>query len=83
MSQRCPVWDYDKENLTYSAKALKNSVTSDMWMSIENDLPQRLTGPEVFKAIVIKNKSVVELALYTWDDVPGKNLKNVLSTGIV
>ena len=29
-----------------------------MWKSIENDLPQRLTGPEVFKAIVMKYKYI-------------------------
>ena len=50
--------DYDDENLTFSAKALRNSVTNEMWQSIENDLPQRLTGPEVFKAIVMKYRFI-------------------------
>ena len=38
----------------FSAKALRNSVTNEMWQSIENDLPQSLTGPEIFKATVMK-----------------------------
>ena len=55
---RHPVCDFDQENLALSAKALRNSVTNAMWQSIENDLPYRATGPEVFKDIIMKYRFI-------------------------
>ena len=55
---RHPSCDYDIENLAFSAKALRNSVTHEMWQSIENDLQERATGPEVFKAIIMKYRFI-------------------------
>ena len=51
---RCPVCQWDLENLQWSGKALQNSVTKSLRQLVEQNLPEHATGPEVFKAILTK-----------------------------
>jgi hypothetical protein len=47
-----PVCTFDIDNLNWSAAAILNSLTIEMWQRIEKGLPENASGPEVFMAVV-------------------------------
>ena len=86
-TSRCPICQWNLENLQWSGKALENSVSNALWRLVERDLPAHATGPEVFKAIIMKWKHlststirtmVQELKTLKIVNVPGQDV-NVLA----
>ena len=53
-----PVCQFDLDNLTWSAKAMKNSITLKLWGEIEAELPYGASGPEIFPAVVSRMQHV-------------------------
>ena len=51
----CP---YDLDNLKWSGKAIMNSITLELWETIEKDLGADADGPEVFGTIISKLQQV-------------------------
>jgi len=49
---RCAICQYDLSNLSWSGKALLNSIDLDLWSEIEKELSYDASGPEVFSAII-------------------------------
>ena len=47
---------FDEDNLIWSGKAVLNSISLDMWESIEKSLPPYPSGPEVFGAVIRKKQ---------------------------
>ena len=50
--------DFDIDNLNWSGQALRNSVTNALWRLVDKELPPHPTGPEVFKAILMKYRHI-------------------------
>jgi hypothetical protein len=64
---------YDLDNLNWSSKALKNSVSPTLWESLSRSLKKDATGPEVFKSIIMKYKFLNASTIRTLED----NLKSL------
>ena len=60
-----PVDLQDMYNLSMSAKFLQNSVSLDLWMSVEKDLPTNATGPEILFKIITSHQMVTSSAIRT------------------
>jgi hypothetical protein len=52
-----PVCDYDLNNLKWSGKAILDSVSLELWETVEKDLGAAAVGSEVFAAGVYKRCS--------------------------
>jgi hypothetical protein len=57
------VCDYDLDNLRWSGKAVLNSVSLELWETVEKDLGADAVGPEVFTAVVYKLQQVSSAAV--------------------
>ena len=55
-SNNYPACYYDLDNLTWSGRAISNSVTPALWKSIEKDLSIDASGPEIFSMLIMKQK---------------------------
>lgn len=60
-----PVDQHNKYNLSMSAKFLQNSVSLDLWMSVERDLPTNATGAEILFKIITSRQMVTAFAIQT------------------
>ncbi len=53
-----PACPYDHDNLSWSEKAVRDSISMALWSTIEKDLTFGASGPEVFAAIIDKVQQV-------------------------
>ena len=74
---RSNVCTYDQDNLKWSGKALVNSISLELWNSIEKEVGYGATGPEVFIAILDKMQQVTDAAVRKMvDKLKGMTLKD-------
>lgn len=81
---RLGVCTYDQDNLKWSGKAIRNSITLQLWETMERALGLEATGPEVFAWIVNKlqqssassvRAKVKELTDMNLKSQPGQNVE--------
>ncbi len=53
-----PVCDYDVDNLKWSGKAIMNSISLDLWETIEKDVGVGSNGPLTYAAVISKIQQV-------------------------
>ncbi len=58
-----PVCDYDIDNLKWSGKAVMNSITLDLWETIEKDVGIGANGPLTYAAVIAKIQQVSSSAV--------------------
>ena len=60
-----PACEYDKANLKFSAKMLKNSIKQELWRKLDKSLPKSATGPQIFAAIIQEHQVATASAVRT------------------